>query len=57
MIRLSCTRWAERVHALGLDEGSRIDPAYHLRMNEHPDFGGLELEIVDLRTVDLSRRG
>ena len=42
-------RWAERVRALALDAGSRIDLAYCLRMNEHPDFGGLELEIVDLR--------
>jgi single-stranded-DNA-specific exonuclease len=44
-------RWAERVRALNLDTGSRIDLAYRLRMNEHPDFGGLELEIVDLRPV------
>ncbi len=42
-------RWAERVRTLTLDQGSRIDLAYRLRMNEHPDFGGLELEIVDLR--------
>jgi single-stranded-DNA-specific exonuclease len=42
-------RWAERVRTLALDGGSRIDLAYRLRMNEHPDFGGLELEIVDLR--------
>jgi single-stranded-DNA-specific exonuclease len=44
-------RWAERVRALALDAGSRIDLAYRLRMNEHPDFGGLELEIVDLRRI------
>jgi single-stranded-DNA-specific exonuclease len=43
-------RWAERVRTLALDAGSRIDLAYRLRMNDHPDFGGLELEIVDLRT-------
>jgi single-stranded-DNA-specific exonuclease len=42
-------RWAERSRALALDAGSRVDLAYRLRMNEHPDFGGLELEIVDLR--------
>jgi single-stranded-DNA-specific exonuclease len=42
-------RWADRVRSLALDTGSRIDLAYRLRMNEHPDFGGLELEIVDLR--------
>jgi single-stranded-DNA-specific exonuclease len=44
-------RWAERVRALPLDAGSRIDLAYRLRMNEHPNFGGLELEIVDLRPI------
>ncbi|MFL6428412.1 MAG: single-stranded-DNA-specific exonuclease RecJ [Acidobacteriaceae bacterium] len=44
-------RWAERVRALALEAGSRIDLAYRLRMNEHPDFGGLELEIVDLRRI------
>jgi single-stranded-DNA-specific exonuclease len=44
-------RWAERVRTLALDAGSRIDVAYRLRMNEHPDFGGLELEIVDLRLL------
>jgi single-stranded-DNA-specific exonuclease len=42
-------RWAERVRSHNLDTGSRIDLAYRLRMNEHPDFGGLELEIVDLQ--------
>jgi single-stranded-DNA-specific exonuclease len=42
-------RWAERVRTLAIDTGNRIDLAYRLRMNEHPDFGGLELEVVDLR--------
>jgi len=42
-------RWAERVRTLALDTGNRIDLAYRLRMNEHPDFCGLELEVVDLR--------
>jgi single-stranded-DNA-specific exonuclease len=45
-------RWAGRVRTLALDGGSRIDLAYRLRMNEHPDFGGLELEIVDLRLAE-----
>ena len=45
-------RWAERVRTLALDQGSRIDLAYRLRMNDHPDFGGLELEIVDLRLAE-----
>ncbi len=42
-------RWAERVRPLALEPGSQIDLAYRIRLNEHPDFGGLELEIVDLR--------
>jgi single-stranded-DNA-specific exonuclease len=42
-------RWADRLRLLTLEPGSRIDLAYRLRLNEHPDFGGLELEIVDLK--------
>ena len=42
-------RWAERIAALGIVEGSSIDIAYRLRHNRHPDFGGIELEIEDLR--------
>jgi single-stranded-DNA-specific exonuclease len=41
--------WAERVAAMKLEEGSSVDVAYRLRHNEHPEYGGLELEIVDLR--------
>lgn len=41
--------WAERVRALALATGDAVDLIYRLRENEHPQFGGLELEIVDLR--------
>ena len=41
--------WAGRVQALALTTGDAIDLAYRLRENEHPECGGLELEIVDLR--------
>ena len=44
-------RWAERIRPLALEAGSRLDLAYRIRLNEHPDFGGLELEIVDLCTI------
>ena len=44
--------WAERVRAAGLGAGSLIDLAYRLRENEHPDFGGIELEIADLAPVE-----
>jgi single-stranded-DNA-specific exonuclease len=41
--------WAERVQTMGLREGSIIHLAYKLRENEHPEFGGLELEISDIK--------
>ncbi len=41
--------WAERVAALGLENGHTVDIAYRLRENDHPEFGGLELEIADLQ--------
>ena len=40
--------WAGRVQALGLEQGSVIHIAYKLRQNQHPEYGGLELEIADL---------
>lgn len=40
--------WAERVQMAGVESGAIVDVAFRLRENEHPDFGGLELEIVDL---------
>jgi single-stranded-DNA-specific exonuclease len=42
-------RMADRVRNLNLATGSTIDLAFRLRENEHPNFGGLELEIADLR--------
>jgi single-stranded-DNA-specific exonuclease len=44
--------WAERITALGIDEDHLIHLAYRLRENEHPQYGGLELEIVDLQKSD-----
>ncbi len=40
---------AERAMELRLEQGSRIDVAYRIRENDHPDFGGLEIEIMGLR--------
>ncbi len=40
------------VRDLALAEGSRIDIAYTLRENQHPDFGGLELELLALRASE-----
>jgi single-stranded-DNA-specific exonuclease len=44
--------WAERAEAMGLAEGSVIDIAYKLRENTHPEYGGLELELADLRMAE-----
>lgn len=40
---------AARAAELGLAQGSRIDVAYRIRENLHPDFGGLEVEMAGLR--------
>jgi single-stranded-DNA-specific exonuclease len=40
---------AERAFELGLAQGSIIDLAYRIRENDHPDFGGLEIEIMGMQ--------
>jgi single-stranded-DNA-specific exonuclease len=40
---------AELLDSLEVVQGSRIDVVFRIRENEHPEFGGLELELVDLR--------
>jgi single-stranded-DNA-specific exonuclease len=37
---------ALRATELGLGQGSRIDLAYRIRENDHPDYGGIEVEIA-----------
>ena len=39
---------AFRAAELGLTAGSRINLAYHIRENDHPDFGGIEVEIAGM---------
>ncbi len=39
---------AGRAAALGLTQGSLVDLAYRIRENDHPDFGGLEVEIAGI---------
>jgi single-stranded-DNA-specific exonuclease len=39
---------AARAAELGLTQGSLIDLAYRIRENDHPDFGGLEVEIAGI---------
>ena len=40
---------AHRAQELGLVKGSIIDLAYRVRENDHPQFGGLQVEIAGLR--------
>jgi len=41
--------WAARCMDLQLCEGSLIDVAYRVRENDHPDFGGIEIEMAGVR--------
>ena len=43
---------AAQVAALGLRQGSLIDVAYRIRENDHPSFGGLEVEIAGMRLCE-----
>jgi single-stranded-DNA-specific exonuclease len=45
---------AERAMELHLEPGSRVDVAYRIRENDHPDFGGLEIEILGMRQCSVS---
>jgi single-stranded-DNA-specific exonuclease len=44
--------WAGRCMDLQLCEGSLIDVAYRIRENDHPDFGGIEIEIAGIRRAE-----
>ncbi len=41
--------WTKHCEKLGLEQGTRVDIAYRLRLKTHPQFPGLELEMVGLR--------
>ncbi|QMV20101.1 single-stranded-DNA-specific exonuclease RecJ [Granulicella sp. 5B5] len=41
--------WADRAQEEGWMQGAMVDVAFRLRENRHPDFGGIEMEIVALR--------
>ena len=45
--------WAGRCVALELTAGSVVDLAYRIRENDHPDFGGIEVEIAGLQMPEL----
>ncbi|SPE27115.1 Single-stranded-DNA-specific exonuclease RecJ [Candidatus Sulfotelmatomonas gaucii] len=44
---------AERAMELRLVKGDAIDLAYRIRENDHPDFGGLEVEILGMQPAGL----
>ncbi len=44
--------WAARCMDSQLCEGSLIDVAYRIRENDHPDFGGIEIEIAGVRPAE-----
>jgi single-stranded-DNA-specific exonuclease len=46
--RTGQTAWAERIQPLNLIAGSQIDCVFRLRENTHPQYGGLELDLIDL---------
>jgi single-stranded-DNA-specific exonuclease len=43
--------WSERIQPMHLAAGSRIDAVFRLRENRHPQYGGLELDLIDLKLV------
>jgi single-stranded-DNA-specific exonuclease len=43
---------AHRAQELKLQQGSYIDLAYRIRENDHPQYGGLEIEIAGMRLAE-----
>jgi single-stranded-DNA-specific exonuclease len=43
---------AARAAALRLQQGSLVDLAYRIRENDHPEYGGLEVEIAGIRLFE-----
>jgi single-stranded-DNA-specific exonuclease len=41
--------WAGRCAALSLTSGSLVDVAYRIRENDHPEYGGIEIELSGLQ--------
>jgi single-stranded-DNA-specific exonuclease len=44
--------WAGRCATLALTAGSRVDVAYRIRENDHPEYGGIEIEIAGLKHTE-----
>jgi single-stranded-DNA-specific exonuclease len=41
--------WSDRIQPLNLTAGSRIDAVFRFSENKHPQYGGLELHLLDAR--------
>ena len=41
--------WASRCMDLRIEAGSLIDVAYKIRQNDHPEYGGIEIELAGVR--------
>jgi single-stranded-DNA-specific exonuclease len=46
---------AARVGESGIREGSLIDVAYKIRENDHPEYGGIEIQMVGFRLAEAQR--
>lgn len=46
--RTGHTAWSERIQPLNLIAGAKIDAVFRLCENKHPQYGGLELQLIDL---------
>jgi single-stranded-DNA-specific exonuclease len=44
--------WAERCLSMQLAAGSLVDVAYRIRENDHPQYGGVEIEAVGIRPAE-----
>jgi single-stranded-DNA-specific exonuclease len=44
--------WAERCLNMQLSPGSKVDVAYRIRENDHPSYGGIEIEIAAIRSAE-----
>ena len=40
---------AQRAHELGMEQGTAIDLVYKIREDDHPQYGGLQIEIAGMR--------
>ena len=45
------TDWSDFARLHNLEQGSRLDLAFRLHRNWHPDFGGWELDVVQMRSA------